>query len=61
MKKGKSMNLSSETRIKYSRRTTQKNTNRHWFTNGIKNVFTYVCPKGFTKGMIHLNKKEGTK
>ena len=30
-------------------------TNRHWYNNGERCVFTYTCPVGFTKGRLKLN------
>lgn len=48
--------LSEETKMKLSISTSEQmkkqNLNRHWYNNGIKNVFTYKCPEGFTKGKI---------
>lgn len=29
------------------------NIGKHWFNNGIVNVFDYTCPNGFQKGKIH--------
>ena len=31
--------------------------NRHWYNNGIKNVFVKECPKGFVKGRIRKVEK----
>lgn len=58
MKKGKAPNWSDETKEKVSAIRTKQNKNRHWFNDGNKNVFTYECPEGFRKGMIHFNKME---
>lgn len=46
-----------ETRKKMSK----NKTGRHWYTNGQINVFMYECPDGFYSGMIHFNKKEGSR
>lgn len=59
----KGKNLSEETRQKLheacknpSEETRRKlsvaRKGKHWYNNGIKNVFTYKCPEGFTKGKI---------
>lgn len=58
MKKGKPLNLTVDGRLKLSIACMNKNKNRHWFTNGTRNIFTYECPEGFRKGMIHFNKME---
>lgn len=58
MKKGKAPNLSENSKLKLSTTCTNKNINRHWFTDGNRNVFTYECPEGFRQGKIHFNKKE---
>lgn len=49
--------MSTEASMKRSK----NNTGRHWYTNGQINVFMYECPDGFYSGMIHFNKKEGSK
>ncbi len=40
--------LSDDTKEKIS----QSSKNRHWFNNGIKEVFTKECPYGFVKGRL---------
>jgi hypothetical protein len=45
-------NPSEETRRKKSEATRKANKGKHWFTDGIKNVFRYECPEGFVKGRI---------
>lgn len=30
--------------------SSEVNKGRHWYNNGIDNVFTYECPEGFTLG-----------
>ena len=58
MKKGKAANWSEETKKNMSVIRTKMNKGRHWFTDGNRNIFTYECPEGFRKGMIHFNKME---
>ena len=31
---------------------------KHFYTNGVVNIFDYECPEGFRKGMIYYNEKE---
>lgn len=31
---------------------------KHFYTNGVVNIFDYECPEGFHKGMIYYNEKE---
>lgn len=54
--KGNTYNLgkkrSKEIRSKLSAIRSKVNYNKHWFNNGIKNVFVKECPDGFVKGML---------
>ena len=48
--------LSEETKMKLSISTSaqmkKQNLNRHWYNNGMKNVFRYECPEGFVEGRL---------
>lgn len=55
--KMKGHSTSEETKIKMSEAQKGKNNwssdankGRHWYNNGIDNVFTYECPEGYTPG-----------
>jgi hypothetical protein len=54
--KGNTYNLgkkrSKEIRSKLSAIRSKVNHNKHWFNNGIKNVFVKECPEGFIKGRL---------
>lgn len=39
------------------RKISEKNTGKHWYNNGVKNVFCFECPDGYTAGMILTDKK----
>lgn len=42
--------LSQNSKDKISAKCSARNLGRHWYNNGIKNVFAYKCPKGFIRG-----------
>lgn len=44
---------SEETKMKISNTLKGKNIGRHWYNNGVENVFTFECPDGFVKGVLH--------
>ena len=46
---------------KLSKIRTESNKKRHWYNNGIKNVFTEVCPVGFVAGKLCSYKEIGRK
>ena len=49
-----------QTRLKMSITRSKSNSGKHWFTNGIKNVFVSKCPEGFRPGMIYRKHKYDT-
>ena len=34
------------------RKISEKNTGKHWYNNGVENVFTFECPDGYVSGML---------
>ena len=38
--------------MKQARKKHNPSQNRHWYTNGVTNVFEYECPEGFRPGKI---------
>ena len=42
--------LNDESRNKISVKCAIRNYGRHWYNNGMQNVFTYECPEGFVQG-----------
>lgn len=48
--KGRKYNLSEQQHKNYSENVSNRNKGRHWFTNGVKNVFTYDCSEGYKQG-----------
>ena len=44
----KGMKFSEETKKKMSK----SKQNRHWFNNGIQNIWTEECPEGFVRGRL---------
>lgn len=43
---------SEETKMKMS----MAKKGKHWYNNGIENVFAFECPEGFVKGMLRRSK-----
>lgn len=39
------------------RKISEKNTGKHWFNNGIENVFAFECPDGFVQGMLQQSEE----
>lgn len=53
---GKIYNLTDEQRLRRSANAHKRNENRHWFTNGIINTFTYECPENYRPGYTRHKK-----
>lgn len=34
------------------RKISEKNTGKHWYNNGVENVFAFKCPDGYVSGML---------
>ena len=48
----KGKKLSEEHKRKISEANKVNNIGKHWYNNGIENVFAFECPEGFVKGQI---------
>lgn len=43
------------------RKISEKNTGKHWYNNGVRNVFAFEKPKGFVEGMIGMPESSSRK
>lgn len=39
------------------KKISEKNTGKHWYNNGVENVFTFECPDGYVSGMLKQSDK----
>ena len=52
LKKGNKNMLGKHHSEEAKRKMSEANFGKHWFNNGIKNVFARECPEGFVKGRL---------
>lgn len=45
-------------RMKEFRKSCDTVSNRHWYNNGVTNVFEYECPEGFVPGQLHASRRK---